>query len=353
MLFSLCILIVTIWCSCGNNTVIPSDPVMERDMVSALGLKGNVLLLEEDHFTYSLNEPTDSVPDETLEKTRLRQFNPNGQLVREELSNDSRNTVTEYLLDVYGRYEEINCSAKMEEGGWYERFAYFDHGKLREKQRFNADERLEEREIYEYDDSLQLVKVTNRVYRYDREGDREEMTFVFSYQYDGNGNRVEERNGKVGASANVITYEGGKVVKKVQELVEGGIKVVQENSYDSAGRIQTSKLPDFSSGNACMQVYQYDSIGMLTEKRWAILGDHTEGNRITYQYDSLGLLIREIQSFGTWDSQDIEQASFEPGEDKPDRIVEYLYDSYGNWQSRIEYHGEEILAKVLRRITYQ
>lgn len=338
--------------SCHDGSGIPEHSEMERSRVKAMGLKGNILLLETDETHYAFSEEENAVMA-VRQNFRSLQFNTHGQLVREEVRKGSGSEITSIFHDVYGRRDKIDCTTEQGEGIWYERFSYYDHGKLREKQRFNADELLESRENYVYDDSLNLTKVTNRFYNYDGEGNREEKVIEFLYRYDETGTMIEERNGKVGQPQNVITYEKGRLVTKVQELVQGGTVLVQGNTYDAEGRIQEILFPDFSHGKTYKQFNLYDSTGNQIEKKWSAQAGVLEGNRVVYQYDSLGNKVSETQTFGIWDSSDLALAILNVDQARPARTVLFEYDAQGNWISRLESEGEVIRSRTTRKLTYR
>lgn len=353
----LLILVGFVYSSCGSGSRIPTDPVMEKDMVKVLGLKGSVLLLEENEYTHGVAEFDSTINSKSSRwiKSRSRQFNANGQLVRDEMKVEKGKQVTEYLLDNYGRYTEINSIADGDGESWYERYSYFDHGKLREKQRFNGNEQLISRETHRYDEKLRDVKVTSRVYNALNGEENDEQKFDFEYSYDLEGD-VKVMSSSIGDEpVSRIEYENGKVVKSLVDQGDGVLRPIKTYSYSGDGRLQRIHIWDKSSESYSSEIqdHYYDSRGNLIEKRvMNPIGDR-EGGRFDYQFDSLGIMISESYWSGHWASSHPEKGKLLDEKLEYHRVYKFEYDSRGNWIKKEVFLNDEISYSTARKFTYR
>ncbi|NGX42703.1 MAG: putative deoxyribonuclease RhsC [Chlamydiae bacterium] len=122
----------------------------------------------------------------------------------------------------------------------------------------------------------------NLVVREDHYDSENNLKFTLSYQYDDEGNRVEEVD-PIGRVTRYRYNKGNKCVYK--ELLGSGFSISLR--YDTRGRL-AAKEELHDSGEVFVQSFEYDNL----DRKIAEIDSF--GNRTSYHYDSMGRLIRVV-----------------------------------------------------------
>ncbi len=149
---------------------------------------------------------------------------------------------------------------------------------------------------------------------------------------------------RIGSDGDIITYEYNSRAQLIRMTDASG---VTEIDYFPNGSLKTINYPNDRS-----LTYQYDTAGRRTQVvhqdgftlnysydalgRLELVRDDTNASLVQYMYDKTGRLTREEKGNGTVttyhynpDSQLVQIAHFQPGEQDPNLLIRYAYDSLG------------------------
>ena len=252
--FAIAFVLIFGW-ACSNTSVTESSTSVDQDTDwHKLNLKGNVKAVKEikflavDEFSEIQNgekikhiynkeilfnldgykiEQNDYIPDGTL-ANRIMYLHQQNKLV-EYNEYDSQGILFgtgKYELDEDGIPKKLNYRTNDGRYNWSESYIYSDNGKITEVEHFNAENIMEAKEIYSYNDKGLLIEselykdnklVSKNTYKNDEEGSNTELNyggdssvFTYMYNYDSRGNWVKkivfENNNPSGILVREIEY---------------------------------------------------------------------------------------------------------------------------------------------------
>ncbi|MBR4881410.1 MAG: RHS repeat protein, partial [Clostridia bacterium] len=247
--------------------------------------KYNTILYEYDYLGNVIKQKTafDKNKNTVIYAETLNTYDPNGNLTKVQIKNNTPNAQTSYVETNY-TYDNLNRPVTATSGNIVTTYTYDDLGNIATQK--TGDSETE----YTYNSLGQLVKKTDALgqeetYTYDKNGFLKTMTdrngTVFTYTYNALGNILTENAIGTDLSVNTRTstyYKTGEL----KSVTENGITL--EYEYDTNGLL--TKVTDNNAGS--VQNYTYDDYGKLTA--YTLTLDDVQHINTTYGYDTAARL---------------------------------------------------------------
>lgn len=219
-------------------------------------------------------------------------------------------------------------------------YRYNNNGNLIELIEYNSDGKLNVKETIKYDEKMN--KKSHLVSRPDFGGGGTQ--YVYSYKYDNRGNKIEcEEQWNEGRSSERDTYQYDK-----------NGRLIEEKQFNSSGVLENSYLYD-KSGNK-IEKYWYDknnknnSVG---KHKWVykynVSGDVLE--EVRYKLDG-SLSQKRTYKYDTRRNKVEEEYYIYSKKYKQTLTYQYKFDKNGNWIYRTEFYDDNPTQITERKITY-
>lgn len=323
----------------------PSDflsPESNPNVRAQLGLRGPVKALRTTTQLFETNAQDSSILIETTVETR--EFNREGILLRHLRQRDGITEIDRTItLNVHGATQKEHEGANELSPPRTTEVRYGPNGKLQERQIFNPEKELQERELREYDTEGRLSETKQIFYQRDGSG-RETHAYRTAYEYD---------------SANQLR------VKHTRNEIP-----VFESEYNTDDQLLEHKLFDEDGKWERTLIYRYEgdtvgeernvsASGKLLGRKRVERGPY--GKTLDAEYDAEGNLVyrQEVEYLDLgWIAAEQYWGFIpkSPTEERPAPEAEfnylYILDTTGNWNIQEKWDERSLRQRVEREFTY-